>query len=1471
MNPFRRSLAFVCAISLSASGATVTIEPVVRSLASGRDPVPGRAAPVVFREGASTVVPPVINDSGVIAFRARSASSIDNNQLTAIGIYLKRPSVALSRLVDTTTDSGGNPTFPVPSRAAGTRFTNFSSPTLTNTGYVIFVGTFTPGPPSNTGRGIYAASISGGPIVPIVDNFTTVPGNPTGTFNDFTSPTTGLVPVVVNDSGQIAYWGTFLLTGNPNAFNGLFGSTVAGGAGTRLADSTQIVSPAGLPAGAPAGTFLEIRSGVAINSGGIVAFRGKITPSSASRGGVFTIPVIGGTVATAAFRGQTAPNRSVTFSDTFGFDDNAIDITNSGVVIFSNNLPSNEFGHYAATPSGASYSLSRIIDTLGNIPIPGDVVPPAEFSGGAFPSANNSGHVGVYSFVINTTPPPPSGISPQGFYSTDVDGTPISLVANMSTAPPGLSPPSGGFPRFSNFQQESCAINDSGNMSFAANGSLTSTTGFLGAYFFDACAPELVRISDSTISLSQLGSLFDPSTNRYDLWQLQGRHGHLRSLNASNDVAFLAVFNNFDFGMYIAHVTVSGGGQVTMTCPNNASVACGHDTSPASTGSPTTSGCGTITVSSSDATTPGCGGTSTITRTWSASNGNGGSASCMQTITVTDTTGPALSGVPTDVSVECDAVPNTGAPTAMDACSGSVTSVALSETRTGGACPNAYILTRTWTSTDACGNTSTAKQIVTVGDSSPPSLVGVPADVTVECDAVPEPANVSALDTCGGTTTLSFSETRIDGPCAATYQLVRTWTATDACGNSASASQLVNVQDTTEPVLGGVPSDVAVECDSVPSAANVTATDNCDTSVAVNMTENHLDGACDEEYTLTRQWLAVDNCGNTTMAFQVINVVDTTGPMLTGIPANMTIECDAVPAPASPSATDNCDGSVAVAFTESTAAGSCPDYYALTRTWTASDNCGHTDVDTQTITVVDTTNPTIACPVNTTLQCHADTSVAANGSATGSDNCGGVSIVNSDAAIAGCGDTQSITRTWTATDDCGNSASCNQMIATVDTTPPTITCPPNKTLQCPANTGVVANGSASGSDDCGGVTVVNGDVSTPGCGATQTITRTWMATDDCGNHAACNQTVATIDTVPPVLTVNTTPIVKTDTNCNGSEPLTLPTGTATDACNGSVMVTKNAPLNFPAGQTTTVTYTATDTCGNTSTADLSVTVHYGATVEIRAERHYVQTGSHPVATKVPLVGILACIYDKSNGSCVASTCGINPASYQCILDHCTPTNCGTTDASGIVDIDVSPGNYLAVSGDATKTVLPDPLGVSVGDVHCGETHQKYLMQIITATGDARPGKVTRLTGSELLIIEPEFIVWNDTVQLYPFVFESIGDWGVTAAVTPPEGFVADYDALSTLVNDDLKAVQFTITEVGSELVPTQTEFTVQHKGKLTQVRSEINLKLTPDYARSRGFKVEELRARGLIEDRDVQAAPVGPLKIGKAPTRASGR
>lgn len=596
-------------------------------------------------------------------------------------------------------------------------------------------------------------------------------------------------------------------------------------------------------------------------------------------------------------------------------------------------------------------------------------------------------------------------------------------------------------------------------------------------------------------------------------------------------------------------------------------------------------------------------------------------------------------------------------------------------------------------------------------------------------------------------------------------------TVSDGKGGTSTCGAAVTISDSIGPVFSGVPNAATAECNALPPTPGVTANDACSGSTAVTSSESIATGSCPGTFVLTRTWSATDGCGNSTSTSQDVSVMDTIDPILVGVPADVSAECDAVPVPATVTSSDTCDTNVPVTFAETQTSGSCPDEYTLTRSWTAVDDCLNDVTALQYVSVDDTVKPVLVCPAGATLECPADTSIAANGSASATDNCATPLVSSSDAVAAGCG-------------------------------------------------------------------------------TTQTITRTWSASDDCGNSSSCDQTISVVDTTEPAVSVDTTPIHVVDTDCSGGEAVALPSGTANDACDGAVAVTNDAPATFPAGGPTTVTYSASDDCGNSSTDSLDVTVDYGANIAISANKHTVGGGTYPGSTKTPLVGIIVCAYSKADGSCSRTVCGgISHQHYACIVASCVATNCCTTDSTGACTINLPPGDYIVASDDATKTTLPDPLGVSASDLLCGEVKQKHLQQIVKANGKVVPGKTTVRTGSQLLIIEPEFVLWDNTEQLYPFVFDSLGDWGVTATVAPPDGFVADHDALAAQVASTIAAVQFTITEVGSDLVPTETTFEVTHKGKRELIRSQVGIFLTSEYARGRGFNIAQLQASGLIKER----------------------
>jgi hypothetical protein len=247
-----------------------------------------------------------------------------------------------------------------------------------------------------------------------------------------------------------------------------------------------------------------------------------------------------------------------------------------------------------------------------------------------------------------------------------------------------------------------------------------------------------------------------------------------------------------------------------------------------------------------------------------------------------------------------------------------------------------------------------------------------------------------------------------------------------------------------------------------PHLAQPTATDNCD--LTPTLTYNQTAGpqnACTQ--VIYRTWTATDDCGNSTARTQTITVTDYTAPVLAGIPADITIQCDEpLPAPATPTATDNCDQNVTISYNQTVQTIGCTNIY--TRTWTATDDCGNSTARSQTITTIDTEAPVITF-INPALigaengdtlyfDCVYGPNLGIN-DITITDNCDDNptgtflegTITQGDCIEDGyivemhCG--------WSVTDNCGNSTQLWVVIRVTDSIPPVISAPPaDITLHC---------------------------------------------------------------------------------------------------------------------------------------------------------------------------------------------------------------------------------------------------------------------------------------------------------------------------------------------------------------------------------------------------------------------------------------
>lgn len=229
-------------------------------------------------------------------------------------------------------------------------------------------------------------------------------------------------------------------------------------------------------------------------------------------------------------------------------------------------------------------------------------------------------------------------------------------------------------------------------------------------------------------------------------------------------------------------------------------LSCDASTEPSNTGIPiATDNCDdSPMISYADEIVPGpCADDYTILRTWTISDVAGNSTSFVHEITILpDQIAPVCLNCPIDVTVSCESIPEIPSILASDNCDPSVR-IDIKEVTTqvfDGSCGEFnYSIARTFTLTDRCGNVTIREQVITVVDETAP-VITCPADFTVDCRYIYEldvTGMATATDNCDDSPVITYADEVVAGDCEWECTVERTWTATDACGNSSSCVQTI--------------------------------------------------------------------------------------------------------------------------------------------------------------------------------------------------------------------------------------------------------------------------------------------------------------------------------------------------------------------------------------------------------------------------------------------------------------------------------------------------------------------------------------------------------------------------------------------------------------------------------------------------------------------------------------------------------
>jgi gliding motility-associated-like protein len=585
------------------------------------------------------------------------------------------------------------------------------------------------------------------------------------------------------------------------------------------------------------------------------------------------------------------------------------------------------------------------------------------------------------------------------------------------------------------------------------------------------------------------------------------------------------------------------------------------------------------------------------TVTWTVTDGSGNTATATQTVTVIDNQNPTITA-PGNVNVFADAGTCTatgvalGAPTTADNCS---------VASTVNDAPAAFPLgatTVTWTVTDGSGNTATATQTVTVIDNQNPTI-SAPANVNVFADAGACTATGVALGTPTTADNCSVASTINNG--LVTFPLgttTVTWTVTDGSGNTATATQTVTVSDNQNPTITA-PANVSVNTDPGLCSASAVAlgtpitADNCSVaSLVSNALVSYPTG------TTTVTWTVTDGSGNTATSTQTVTVTDNENP--SALCQGVTIQLDATgntsvtAAQVDNGSTDNC-GIATMTLSQSTF--TCANVGANPIVMTVTDVNGNSSTCLSVITVQDLIAPTVVCQNITVLLDALGVATITpaqinNGS---TDNCAIANLSLSQTTF-GCFDSGANNVTLTVTDVNGNSATCVAVVTVQDNVAPGFSTVPSNITQTAVDGlcgRVITYAIPTFFDACGAVLS-----QTDGSGLTSgaifpvgVTTQTYSLTDASGNSISASFTITITDDELPVITNCPANVTSTASATGCGTVVTWVEPVASDNCPAVAVVSTHAPGSFFPTGATTVTYTATDAAGNTSTCSFTVTVN----------------------------------------------------------------------------------------------------------------------------------------------------------------------------------------------------------------------------------------------------------------------------------------
>ena len=811
-------------------------------------------------------------------------------------------------------------------------------------------------------------------------------------------------------------------------------------------------------------------------------------------------------------------------------------------------------------------------------------------------------------------------------------------------------------------------------------------------------------------------------------------------------------------------------------------------------------------------------GTTTITYT--ATDASNRTATSSLTVTVTDDEDPtvAASGNVTantsdDGTGDCTVDIAITDATFADNCTGSsiayamtgATTVASTNGQVGTATFEIGTTTITYTVTDGANRTATSTMTVVVTDDEDPTLsvannvtANTSDDGTGDCTVDIAITDATFADNCSGSAlayvmtgaTIGSGNGQVGTASFTKGTTTITYTVTDGSNRTVTESMTVTVTDDEDPSITTVAGTVTLDLDANGSVTVVlsdvfdSAADNCTASgdIVTALDQTYTFDCDDVGVTQTISMTSEDEAGNTTTVTKDVEIADNIAPTASVV-ATYDVYLDASGA-ASVAFTDLDNGSSDNCSFTSTIQDNnfdCDDAgQTIEVTGTLEDPSGNTTNYSSDVTVHDTIAPvfatvqTAAVTLNSVnYDCFALAAWDAPTYNANDQNCSGT-ITTSYELVDASGSVSTVTLgnpvavgTYTvrtvATDANGNVRKQGFTLNVVDNTDPTITFVANPSVDLDANGSATLTSSmliSSSYDNCG-IDNITFSPSTVDCddvasGATVAVT----ATDFNGNTATYNVTVAVNDVTAPSLSVIGSAFsVVLDASGAGSVSAS-DLASATDNCSATPSLSVS-PSSFTCSDagSVTVTITATDDAGNTSTATKTISVVDNAAPVITVSNTTLALDGNGVVTL--------------------------PSATATAADNCTSTPNVTYSQTTFTCSDLGANTVTVTAADANGNVATQTFTVTVEDnIAPTVTMLSTFADVaLDATGAASisinnlASNVSDNCGTPTLTITPSTFSCTD-----------LGSNTVTVVATDASGNVTTQQATITVVDNTAPSI-----------------------------------------------------------------------------------